>query len=133
MDLQALKSELTTGHPGTGPYSSDDVTAANQLNEPNREPQRGSLTGGEIASAVDGAELAALTPEVRQRYVMALFACGSIPATQNFKQNLAGMFGAQSETRANLLAIFKRPGSRAEELGLGFVTPSDVAAARRLP
>ena len=42
----------------------------------------------------------------------------------------AGMLSA--DDRAALLALGVQPGSRAQELGIGFVTPSDIAEARRL-
>ena len=132
MDLAALKTELTTDPLGRGYAAMSDVEASESLNTRNRQPNRESLTGGEIASAVDAGELIALGTS-QENYVMSLFGCDSIPVTQNFKQNLAGLFGAATETRANLLAIFQRTGSRAEELGLGNVTPSHVADARRLP
>lgn len=133
MNLQTLKTEITTD-PNTVGYSQmDDSAIADSLNAPGPQVDRDSITGGEIASAVDLAEWKALTNVLDREYVTALMSVDSIPLTQNFKQNVAGLFGAGSETRANLLALLKRTGSRAEELGLGRVTPSDVANARRLP
>jgi hypothetical protein len=56
---------------------------------------------------------------------------GEIPLTATFKANLGGIFAVGTQTRTNFLAIQNRSGSRAEELGLGFVTPSNIADARR--
>lgn len=131
MDLQVLKNELTAGHPGTGAYSANDATAADQLNARNRQPDRESLTGGMLAASIVRAELAALS-NADQNYVRALLPCGDMPLTATLKTELGNIFGAATQTRANLLALLKRPGSRAEELGLGTVSPSNVADARRL-
>ena len=131
MDLAELKEELLAGHPDTGAYSADDVTAAKQLNAPNRQPDRDSLSGGEIAASIVLAEMGAL-PAGKQEYVKALISCDSMPLTANLKSQLALVFDAGSASRANLLALVKRTGSRAEELGFGTVTPSHVADARRL-
>jgi len=56
-----------------------------------------------------------------------------LPLTVTVKQELGAIFPAGSQTRTNLIALLKRDGSRADELGLGHVTPSHVADARRLP
>ena len=130
MNLVALKNELTSGHPATGPYSADDVTAADELNAPNRTPNRDALTGGELGASLVRSELALLTP-ADQNYVRALITCQSIPLTQNFRNEIQVVFPVGSTTRANVIALLKRSGSRAEELGFGFVTPSNVADARR--
>jgi hypothetical protein len=132
MDLAALKAELLAGHPVTGPYSADDAVAADQLNAVNRQPDRETLSGGMIAASVVRSELAGLTAAADRDYVRTLMQAGEMPLTQTLKQELGAIFGAGSQTRANLIALLKRTGSRAEELGLGTVTPSHVADARRL-
>lgn len=132
MDLVALKNELTADPLGKGYAAMNDEQAADSLNANGRLVDRTSITGGEIAASLVRAELAALTAG-EQNYVRALLCADSIPLTANFKTEIAAVFGAGSATRANLIALLKRPGSRAHELGLGTVTPSDVANARRLP
>ena len=132
MDLQALKTELSAGHPDTGAYSPDDVLAAEQLNIHNRTPDRDSLTGGELIASLVGSEYAALGATAKE-YINLIATAQTLPLTQTLKSQLGTLFPQGSTTRANLIALMKRPGSRAEELGLGFVTPSNVADARRLP
>jgi hypothetical protein len=78
------------------------------------------------------AEFAAL-PAADKQYVQLVCQAQTMPLTAALKAELGSVFPAGSATRANLLALLKRPGSRAEELGLGFVSPSNVADARRLP
>lgn len=131
MDLAALKTELTTDPISRGYGSLSDEQAAESLNAPNRQPNRESLTGGMLAASIVRSELAALAT-ADQNYVRALLPCGDIPLTATIKTELGSIFGVGTTTRTNLLALLKRTGSRAEELGLGFVTPSNVADARRL-
>lgn len=131
MNLQTLKTELTTDPIARGYAAMSDEQAAESLNTQNRQPDRESLTGGMIAASVVRTELAALTA-ADQNYVRALLPCGDIPLTATIKTELGNIFGAATTTRANLLALLKRTGSRAEELRLGTVTPSNVADARRL-
>lgn len=132
MDLAALKTELDAGHPDTGAYSADDVEAAEQLNAKNRTPDRDSLQSGELIASIVGTEYAALS-NIEKDYVRLVAMAEILPLTQTLKSQLGTLFPAQSQTRANLRSLLKRTGSRAEELGLGFVTPSHVADARRLP
>lgn len=132
MDLQVLKTELTTDPLGRGYAGMSDEQAATSLNTANRQPFRETLTGGMIAASVVLSELAALTPE-NQNYVIALFGAGEMPLTDNLKSELSAVFPNPSNTRTNLIALLKRPGSRAEELRLGTVTTSNVADAKRLP
>lgn len=129
--LQALKDELTLDPLSRGYSAMSDEQAAASLNAPGRDVDRDSITGGEIAASVVFTELNALQA-AQQNYVRALFACASIPLTTNFKQQIGGLFAQNTATRANLLALNRRGGSRAEELGLGHVSPSDVADAKRL-
>lgn len=131
MSLQDLKTELTTDPIGRGYAGMTDEQAAESLNAPGRQVNRDSVTGGEIAASLVRAELAQLNA-AEQNYVRALMPCDSIPLTANFKTQFGDLFPQGSATRANIMAILKRNGSRAEELGLGRVTPSDVANAKRL-
>ena len=131
MDLQALKTELLAGHPGTGPYSANDETAAGQLNATNRQPNRETLDSGLLVASIVRSELTALAAADKE-YLRLVAMAQSLPLTATVKAELGAIFPNGSTTRTNLLALLKRPGSRAEELGLGFVTASNVADARRL-
>jgi len=132
MDLQALKNELTADPLARGYSGMSDEEAAASLNANGRQVDRTSITGGEIAASLVRAELAALTAG-EQNYVRALIGADSIPLTANFKTEVGAVFGAGTATRANIIALLKRSGSRADELGLGHVTESDIADAKRLP
>lgn len=133
MNLQALKSELTTDPLGRNYAGMGDEAAAVSLNAADRQPDQETLTGGMIAASVVRSELAALSAAADRDYVRTLMQAGEMPLTATLKSELGAIFGAGTGTRSNLLALLKRPGSRAEELGLGHVTASDVANARRLP
>jgi len=132
VDLAALKAELLAGHPTTGAYSSNDETAANQINAPNRTPNRDTTDAGTILAAIVRSEYDALAAADKAFMNVVLSVAGPIPLTATFKTNLGAIFGAGTQTRTNFTNIQKRTGSRAEELGLGFVTASNVADARRL-
>ena len=133
MDLVALKAELVNDPLPRGYAVMSDESAANSLNTPNRTPNRESTDAGTILSAMVRSEFDALTTANKDYVRVVLSTAGAIPLTATFRANLAAMFAAGTTTRTNFLALQSRPGSRAEELGLGFVTPSDVANARRLP
>ena len=132
LDLQALKTEVSTDPLGNGYSAMDDSQIADSLNAPGRVVDRDSVTGGEIAASSVRTELAALS-NAEQTYVRGLWAAGTMPLTANLRSELGGIFPAGSQTRANLVALLRRTGSRAEELGIGRVTASDVANAKRLP
>lgn len=131
MDLVALRAELDTDPLALGYAGMTDEQAAASLNANGRDVNRTEVTGGEIATSVVRSELAALTAG-DQNYIRALISAGVMPITDNLKSEFGAVFGAGTQTRANLLSLLKRPGSRAEELGLARVTPSHVADARRL-
>lgn len=126
MDLTALKTEL-----GNAQYANKgDEEIAAMLSVVNRQANRDSLTGGELAASISRSDFTALTAADKQ-YVQMLVTAATLPTTATLKTELGAIFPAGSTTRAALVALLKRPGTRAEELGLGAVTPSDVANARR--
>lgn len=131
MDLQSLKDELINDPLSRGYAAMDDVQAANSLNAPDRQPNRESLTSDQLMGALDENEYNALVARGK-KYWDLLVTAGGIPLTTIVKQQLSTLFPDPSNTRTNLLALLKRVGSRAEELGLGSVTSSNVADARRL-
>lgn len=131
MDLLVLKNELTNDPLARGYSEMSDEQAAISLNTLDRNPNRTDLTGGMLAASIVRSELSALTnPD--QNYVRSLLPVASMPLTNTLKAELNNIFPSGTQTRANVINLLKRPGSRAEELDLGFVTPSNVADARRL-
>lgn len=131
VNLQALKEELDSDPLGRGYSGMSDVAAADSLNTPDRQPDRETLDAGLFVSCLDVSEYVARTTAQRE-YVQMVVAAGSVPLTANVKTEIGSLFPAGSATRTNILAALKRTGSRAEELGLGRVTPSHIADARRL-
>ena len=135
MDLQALKNELTAGHPDTGAYSSDDETAANQLNAVNRTTQRATISGAEVYNAIVPNDWTPLNAAQKES-VRDIFHLGDaidVRAGTNVRAVLLNVFGPGTQTRTNLIAVVQEPASRAVELFGQSVTPSLVADARRLP
>lgn len=129
--LAILKTELTTDP--LGRYAGlDDAQAAERLNVPDRTTDRDTLHSGELIASIVSAEYTALTANQKD-YVRLVAMAESLPITGTLRSELGGIFPAGSQTRGNLVALLRAPGSRARELGLPPVTPSDVADARRLP
>ena len=133
MDLQALKSELTADPLGRGYSGMSDEAAAESLNTRDREQDRDAISGGDVAACVTLADFTASgITNVQRQWLQLLSSASSLTATAHLKASLRALFPQGSDTRSNLVALLKRTGSRAEELGLGNVTPSHVADARRL-
>jgi hypothetical protein len=130
MDLVALKNEIATDPAGIGYAAAKDdhVAIARLLNKPGRSIDRESLTSGELVSCLDQTEFSALTAP-QKAYLNLFVTAGEVPMTQKTRQALRAMFPAGSETRQEINRATKRDASRAEELGFGRVTESDVADA----
>ena len=137
IDLLALKDELTNDPNGYGLPGMGDEAAAEALNLVRVAIQldRESVPAGEIAQAIKLTEFEAVTVTAAQRQwlLMILGAVGTISVKDTeAKTGLLAIFGVGTTTRTNLVALSTRAASRAEQLGFGVVTPSDVADARRL-
>ena len=132
MDLVALESELTNDPLARGYSGMADEAAAISLNAINRTVNRKVVPTYEVHANIVPAEYTALTTDVKAN-VNVLLSLGNILVNAaNTQTVLLGAFGPATQTRANLILLAKEPASRAVELGLGSVTPSDVANARRL-
>lgn len=129
MDLVALKKEIQDDTLGRG-YAgmSHEQIAESLSNVRDRQPGRETLDAGLLVASIVRSEYAALGAGEKD-YIRLIAAVGSLPLTKEVRQELSDIFPQGSETRKNLRALLKRQGSRAEELGLGSVTPSDVARA----
>lgn len=141
-DLLALKSELENDPKTLGltTLPADDEANANLLNEVRDETpiDRESVPLSEITLAVDADEYLALSAGQRD-YLKFITAGQSInpKSSGEIREAMLQFFGAQTETRANLLALVQEPASRINQMyksGLlsqgGSVTPSDIANAR---
>jgi hypothetical protein len=132
MDLVALKTELTTDPQSIGyaAANADHEALAKLLNRPQRTIDAESLSSGVLVSCLDKTEFAALSAADKQ-YLNLFVTAGDVPISANVRQALRALFPAESETRKRINAATRRKGSRAEELGFGRVTESDVADALR--
>lgn len=142
-DLLALKAELTNDPKNldlVAPPAIDDVGNADKLNlvRETLTIDREAIPISEIFVQIDRDEYAALAQPDRD-WLNGISVGGTInpKAGGEVREGLLQLFGAQSETRANLLAILTEPANRIEQMfkeGLleqgGTVTPSDVANAR---
>lgn len=130
MDLAALKTEITTDPAAIGYAAAggDHVAIAKLINKPGRAIGIESLSSGVLVSCLDQTEFTALTA-AQKAYLNLFVTAGEVPMTQKTRQALRGMFPAGSETRQAINQATKRDASRAEELGFGRVTESDVADA----
>lgn len=126
MDLVRLKIELSD--PKYAALS--DEACANALNAPGPSIDRDFIDGAELAAAITLADYAALQPVPRAYFEM-LSRSGFMPLNGGLKKELRQLF-PDGDTKKTIAALLRRVGSRAEELGLGRVTPSDVANSRRL-
>lgn len=142
-DLLALKAELTNDPLTLGltTQPADDEANANKLNlvRDTIQVDRESVPVSEVVKAVDADEFIALSAGQRD-YLKFITQGGSVnPKSGNeVREALLQFFSAQSETRANLLALVTEPASRITQLYKagtlsqgGAVTPSDIANARQ--
>ena len=132
MDLVALKTEITSDPAAIGyaAANGDHDAIAKLLNKPQRTSDAETINGGVLVSCLDKTEFTALTA-ADKAYLNLFVTAGDVPVTANARQALRSLFPAGTETRNRINTATRRAGSRAEELGLGRVTESDVADALR--
>lgn len=127
--LAALKTEIAlSAYNGL-----DDEAIARKLSdEKSRTIDIAILDTGLFVASIVAADFNALTA-VQRAHLQLICSAPTLPMTPNLRTQLAALFGPATATRTNYVAASQRLGSRAEELGFGVVTSSDVADARRLP
>lgn len=135
-DYVALRKELDAGHPVTGAYSADDEAAASNLNVVNISEPVAVVAGSELFNETDDGEYSALTQDEKMRW-LSVCAIAVIDIAKGVaKSEARDIFGNQSVTWANLVALKSREVSRAyqigwgPEVGEGVVRDTDVAYAR---
>ncbi len=134
MDYDKLHAELTVDPLGRGYAAMSNQAAADSLNVVNRSVPHTSITGGELLACTIVAEVTALTAPARDMF-LALIQMISLDITSaNVRAILGGLFGADTTTRTNLVALATStiPLSRATELSLPFVGAHHVAYARSM-
>ena len=128
MDLVKLKAEILSDPASIGYAGKGHEHVARILNQPGRTADVETVTGGQLLAAMAPSEWDALAAG-EKAYLSLVFAAGELPVTRNLRKKLLAVFGAGSDTRKAWVDLLKRPASRAEELGLGRVTESNVADA----
>ena len=130
MSDDILRARLAVEHPSTGPRPADSSEAADQFNVENMDRQVANLTGRQLLAAVVVDELDALTDRQERRF-LAIVALGEIPvADPNIRATVAGIFGAVTATRTNILDLQTETVSEATYYGLPYVLPGHIENAR---
>jgi len=129
--MTLLSTELAGDPQAIGYVGKSDAQAADLLNLKTRSYLPDRITGAQLLEIIDLAEFAGLAVQEKDFVRMAVSAGGELdvsPGSRTLAQ-LKAIFPVGGATRANMAATFKR--SRADELGLGFISRRDVAIARR--
>lgn len=129
MDIAALKAELLAGHPDTGAYNANDALAAAELNVVNRNRNRTSMSGREVAAEIVDADYDGLTEEKKSQ-VLALTSGSDIDPFGFAANVVKDIFGDGSATVTALAAARVETVSRATEIGIGLVKVGYVEQAR---
>jgi len=115
MDFEKLKIEIAL--PAYDGMTDKQIAAS--LNAPNITRVRTTISGSEILNATDSAEFIALTDAQKSSW-MAICAVDTVNTTVGIAKALeAVLFGAETTTRANLIAIKNELISKATKLELG--------------
>jgi hypothetical protein len=136
MDLVALKTEITTDPAAIGYAAvlSDHVAVAKLINTAARQvADTDDKPIWQLFQCFDPDELTTAEAVVAKfRRLQLLCSLASVnPDAKRLRQSIVFIFGAQSQSLTRFDAWAKRSGTRAEELGFGRVTESDVADALR--
>jgi hypothetical protein len=131
MDLVALKTEITTDPASLGYAGKSHEDQAILINRPQRTVNKAQFEGADLASCLDPVEFAALTAVQRTWLQMLTTANGMLTLYVSLRQDIRGVLATATKSLAKFNQTINRSGSRAEEIGLGSVTTSDVADALR--
>lgn len=132
MDYVRLKSEIMSDPAALGYAGKTDQQIADLLNSMamGRSIERSVIPAHEIIEATVPADWALLLATEKQRY-QTIVAAGQVNLKgPNTRALFGAMFGAGTQTRANLIALQSVAVSRAQEINLGRVEPGHVAKGR---
>lgn len=139
MDYVALRAELDTDPNAYGyaalAASGSTQALADLLNLVRQEITgffRGLVPSHEFLTAIVLSEYLVLTDANRDYLHLLLTPELVDTGSATLRASVATVFGVGTTSRANLVAMASRAGSRAEQLGLGTVTSTDIATALRL-
>ena len=131
MDLVALKTELTSDPAGLGYAGKSHEDQAILINKPQRTVNRDQFSGADLASCLDPTEFGALTAPQKTWLQVLISAYGSLTLYASLRQDIRATLATATKSLAKFNQTINRSASRAEELGLGSVTTSDIADALR--
>ncbi len=130
MDYTKLWFEISLDPVGIGYAGKTDVQIVVLLNTTLRNVDRAIIEAYEMIEATVPAEFATLTAVEKQRYQI-ITGAGTVNIRgPNIRAAIGAMFGAGTQTRANLVALQTESMSRAAELGLGQVYSGHIGKAR---
>lgn len=134
MDIQALKNELTSDPLTRGYAGMSDQEAADDLNAVYRTRQDERIDQADVYNSVDASEFQALAAGEKQEVWDIVHVGGALGLWVRpgdlARDRFITIFGAGSQTITDLQALITHDISRADELGLGKVSASDVGEAR---
>lgn len=140
IDLTELSNELdndpvSLGYAALGDWRTDDATLwAEVLNDGTlgRTVDRGVIPAHEIVESIEPTEWAGLSAGERER-IQFIVSAGEVDVrVQNIRTAFATAFSPGTTTRAELVELQTRPGSRAEELWGEPVSARHVGEAANL-
>lgn len=131
-NYRALRIEIDDDPLGRGYAAMSNAEVADDLNTEYRNISVDTIPSEDIVAALVPSEVNALTV-IQQRNLWGVIGAGSVkPDDADVKAFFAGLFGAGTTTRANLLALATQIVSRGAELGLGTVYAPYVLEARAM-
>ena len=130
MDLDALKTEVTTDPLARGYAGMSDAEVADSLNTVNRTINKTSMTASEVFNSIDLAEFDGLS-NANEAKIWNVLSMGVLDPFGLEATIFTDVFGGvNSETIKKLKADRKTAVSRAVELGFGVIKEGHVAEAR---
>ncbi len=130
MNIDVLKTELTTDPLTRGYSSMTDEAAANDMNTINRTSNKAIMMGTEILNACDKVELNNLSTDNKRLVWDIIHIAGGVNPFGIEADLFVDAFGAGSTTITTLQTLRKNNISRGEELGIGIVREGHVQHAR---
>lgn len=126
MDHKALALELAA--PAYDKMTIDEAAAA--LNAPTVEVPRGVVSSHEVVAVLVAGDRNKIDPTDLQWLTLVLSAGSVDVGNANVRDLLISILAASTGSKDGIIALSTITISRAEELGLGEVTPADVKMAR---
>ncbi len=130
MDIDTLRTELTTDPLTRGYSAMSDEAAANDLNTVYRTANKTIMTASEVFNAINKAEFNALSVTNKQ-LIWDILHLGELNPFGLEADIFVDVFTSGSTTITNLQTLRKNNVSRGVELGLGIVRTGNIVEARK--